>query len=51
MNLVNSINDSTLTEKGIEQAIVASKKIKNLDIDVIFCSPIKRLLKLVNMLM
>lgn len=42
MNLVNSINDSTLTENGIRQAVFASKEVEKLDIDVIYCSPLKR---------
>lgn len=41
-NLVNGHNEFGLTEKGVEQAKKASKKIKKLNIDLIYCSPLKR---------
>ena len=41
-HLLNGRNDSSLTEKGINQARSASETIKELPIDVILCSPLKR---------
>ena len=40
--LINGHNDISLTEKGINQAKKAADTIKNLDIDLIFCSPLVR---------
>ena len=40
--LVNGINNSVLNSEGIIQAREASKLVKNLDIDLIICSPIIR---------
>ena len=39
-HLLNGRNDSSLTEKGINQARSASETIKELPIDVILCSPL-----------
>lgn len=39
---INGHNDITLNQKGIEQAKEAGKKIKDLQIDLVFCSPLKR---------
>ena len=41
-NQVNGWNEEELTEKGIEQAKQAGNIIKNMKIDVIFCSPLLR---------
>lgn len=41
-NEVNSINDSILTEKGINQVEAAADKLENYNIDLIICSPISR---------
>jgi len=40
--LINGHNDGSLTEKGIKQAQEASNKIKDLEIELIFCSPLAR---------
>lgn len=40
--LLNGRNDSFLTENGIKQAKRASKEIKNTDIELVICSPLKR---------
>ena len=39
---INGHNDIGLNEKGIKQAKEAGKKVKDLKIDLVFCSPIKR---------
>lgn len=41
-NLINSINMIGLTKKGIKEALNASLNIKNIDIDLILCSPLRR---------
>lgn len=40
--LINAHNNYSLNKKGIEQAKEASKRIKELDLDLIFCSPLQR---------
>lgn len=39
---INGRNTSVLTEKGVEQAKKATKTIRDLPIDLIICSPLKR---------
>ncbi len=34
--------DIPLNEKGIEQAYITKEKLKNINIDIVFCSPLKR---------
>lgn len=41
-HLFNGINELDLTKKGVEQAEELVFTIKNIDIDYIFCSPLKR---------
>lgn len=41
-NLINSINMIGLTKKGRKEALIASLNIKNIDIDLILCSPLRR---------
>ena len=41
-DLINGINNSVLNTEGILQAREAAKKIKDLDIDLIICSPVLR---------
>lgn len=41
-NKYNCRYDEDINEIGIKQAIEASKKVKNLDIDLIICSPMRR---------
>ena len=40
--LVNAWNQIGLNKVGRKEAYIASKEIKNLDIDLIFCSPLRR---------
>lgn len=50
-NKYNCRYDEDINEIGIKQAIEASKKVKNLDINLIICSPMQRTkhtMKLVN---
>lgn len=49
-NLFNGINSLDLTETGIQQAKNIQSSIKKLDIDYIFCSPLKRTIHTANIL-
>lgn len=41
-NQINSINDEDLNETGISQALKLKEYIKDIDYDLIICSPLKR---------
>ena len=49
-NLFNGINTLDLTDIGVKQAEELKNKMDNVDIDYIFCSPLKRTIHTANIL-
>lgn len=49
-NQINGRNNSILTNKGIEQAKETGEKLKNIKLDLIICSPLKRTKETLNYL-
>ena len=49
-HLFNGINEGDLNENGIQQANELATIIKNIDIDYIYCSPLKRTIHTANIL-
>lgn len=49
-HLFNGRNQRDLTDFGVKQAETLANKLKNLNIDLIFCSPLKRTIHTANIL-
>lgn len=49
-HLFNGVNSLDLTDMGVKQAEELIPKIKNIDIDYIYCSPLKRTIHTANIL-
>ena len=49
-HLFNGINEGDLNENGIQQAKELAKIVQTIDIDYIFCSPLKRTIHTANIL-